>query len=1814
MSAMTTNSEQAKLLGDELVVDHAQGQIRAFFEELRHGARNYQTVASLNAQIAQEYRGRCILELLQNAHDALANARPEDPRRISFILNTEPRPVLLVANSGLPFHHEDFKGICQLAQSPKDPNKSVGNKGLGFRSVLEVTGCPEVWSTTLDESAPSFAFRFDPAVIDLVAEAAQELERCGADARSPFKDCPLVDWSTPQLEEFQRRLATDRIDAAEAARELSPYAIPLRAKRMPTAVRCLLDEGHATVIRLPLDSEEAVRSVKEQLDKLRDARSVVFLEHLGALAIEADGERCVLGRMAESDVSLAGSRTRQRQLRVIDSVTETDNAQERRFHVWTRVVGGCDDPDGAADISAAVAHLPNRWPEVRKATVGVAVEDTLVPTTEGVFVIFLPTEKTTGTGAHVNAPFYGSLDRRQIDFNEPYNELLLNGVLTLCLDAVQALAAGSPEEWRARAILDMLAPTGEVSGERWSLISKLLEHSVGRGDPLDDQALVLCDKGWCIPGLARIMPSLDDDDPIGADRWREQAAFAVVAKELDRRRGAVGALIKELGGVPDPTNSEWTGTIESMAVRVKHYESGVGWDDFLRSLVAILPQAMRSPSRDVPNPLVDTRFVPTADGRLVAASDAMKLFFQPVQGVDDSADLVAEVPETLKDRIAFLHPGVRTHEGQERTGIQGFLDRGKFALAFRREDILENVVIPALPKLPASHGSSEADSCAAILAWTLTLLGDDPTETMLQLLGKLPVPCRAGWQPMAEATFGPGWPGRLGDDLDVLTNDLASDAGDLGFSGTILLPPDNEHWQGIVVRGDLLARAGVVDGLRLSTADVSFRMDENRTGSPSCPAGVPSEAWSDWFEFVKPEFDPPYLGLHEYVFRVQLQEQIHHLATLRPSGRLALSRLIVASLCRWSSGWESVVIYKRGGRDWHTRTPIDSPLKHWLRTFPWLCDDQRGPIMPISRRWLVPESLLRGQGERYSYIDPLPLALAHELSSSAVLLKKLVELGLNVYPTEGEDVVGPELLDALGSAWAAGRVRSGRFDVFLGQVRDGWRHWDPERGLPGTFPVRTGQREFTVRGADELADVYLPDDRDRARTLREYGMPILEMNLADAGRLADVVVAATGVKRASLLEERHVIDGTLWDEQAGGALTLDEAEYQWLPVVLLSVAAHGGNSPTGASTKGWRDAQERLRRARVLMCEEISIELVDGDLTVGSSDPMGTVLSGGVLAVRRDMESYEDLASATQALLDRQDLLKDLRLVLGALPAHGEVTAQQIEQALARAEIDSQALADVRQRWAGNTGLLVDRVRPVLMLLGIPEDGLGVVAGSVEGLADWLSANVPQWPTPDLVAAAHTSRDDHEMGEAAWAALGDVAELPAWNAALEELGDRYESVRNRRVLEQTRAHLDEVKAALRGLARHIAVEVGDPRLFRQIEAVSQNFSGNTRWAAKWWKVPFDAVLRELHHRFAEIPGVGPRLAFLEGVVTVDALRYALQERGIEVAPDPYEVASENVKRLEGTLEAVIDLHEAWIELDQTRKTQQPRPDMPGGTPAEAYVRRWAEAELVTRAIDALGDVRFKSACNGCSTIEAIRERLGLVPAIVASRREERRMREQEAERESRTFDVAGTPFVVGGDESYGALFDRLGELPIPEGPQDELTPLAKMRSSSGKRAGRSAGQTTPTPPRPPAELRELVGIVGEIRAYYFLQQRFGEDAVNRDAWVSEIRRMVLPLVGGETTVVSDSHGFDFQFTHRRRKMHVEVKATSGDDAQFELGISEIKAASRLARRGLWRILRIRRALSDYPEFDLLPNPFEDRFRERYRLQRGGMWVSYSRKQ
>ncbi len=105
------------------------------------------SLTALLRQMQREYEDRFLYELIQNAYDAHpAEAEGE----IAILLDEREgeNGVLYVANGGEPFATENFEAICELAQSNKAPDQSIGNKGVGFKSVLQVCTWPEIYSRT----------------------------------------------------------------------------------------------------------------------------------------------------------------------------------------------------------------------------------------------------------------------------------------------------------------------------------------------------------------------------------------------------------------------------------------------------------------------------------------------------------------------------------------------------------------------------------------------------------------------------------------------------------------------------------------------------------------------------------------------------------------------------------------------------------------------------------------------------------------------------------------------------------------------------------------------------------------------------------------------------------------------------------------------------------------------------------------------------------------------------------------------------------------------------------------------------------------------------------------------------------------------------------------------------------------------------------------------------------------------------------------------------------------------------------------------------------------------------------------------------------------------------------------------------------------------------------------------------------------------------------------------------------------------------------------------------------------------------------
>ena len=96
------------------------------------------------------YAQRQVLELVQNAADALGRAGTRG--RIELRMEDG---VLYCANEGAGFTEQGLEAVCHAYLSDKQGD-DMGRFGLGFKSVLGVTDCPEIFSR-------SVAFRFSSA-------------------------------------------------------------------------------------------------------------------------------------------------------------------------------------------------------------------------------------------------------------------------------------------------------------------------------------------------------------------------------------------------------------------------------------------------------------------------------------------------------------------------------------------------------------------------------------------------------------------------------------------------------------------------------------------------------------------------------------------------------------------------------------------------------------------------------------------------------------------------------------------------------------------------------------------------------------------------------------------------------------------------------------------------------------------------------------------------------------------------------------------------------------------------------------------------------------------------------------------------------------------------------------------------------------------------------------------------------------------------------------------------------------------------------------------------------------------------------------------------------------------------------------------------------------------------------------------------------------------------------------------------------------------------------------------------------------------
>jgi len=114
------------------VVTESETDFNGIIEDLQQEAQIsielIRELAGLEGYIAETYAQRCLAELFQNSDDSIS----------SDIAILRLGGCLVYANNGRIFNESDFRSLCKSASSSKERGKSIGYRGIGFKSVVNI--------------------------------------------------------------------------------------------------------------------------------------------------------------------------------------------------------------------------------------------------------------------------------------------------------------------------------------------------------------------------------------------------------------------------------------------------------------------------------------------------------------------------------------------------------------------------------------------------------------------------------------------------------------------------------------------------------------------------------------------------------------------------------------------------------------------------------------------------------------------------------------------------------------------------------------------------------------------------------------------------------------------------------------------------------------------------------------------------------------------------------------------------------------------------------------------------------------------------------------------------------------------------------------------------------------------------------------------------------------------------------------------------------------------------------------------------------------------------------------------------------------------------------------------------------------------------------------------------------------------------------------------------------------------------------------------------------------------------------------------
>ena len=427
---------------------------RKHIEEVLHGRYQHNTKdevsdtlssASVERTLQKGYYGRFLIELIQNARDAwLSLTDNHKPGKIRIRLSKD--KALLVCNSGVPFTSQILLfSLGKFGQSTKDYGESIGHKGIGFKAVLEISLCPEIYSREDSKGPFDIAIRFDPQkALEKIKSSSPDWEKHVSSLPGKAMDKDLTDL-VPVLQ------------------------FPIWSEKIPNDVKSCADKDikFNTVIRVPFNNRDENRlnlNEKQWVSRVRNSMNEINDEMVLLLGVfenvlledEIEGKEVSIERHVLSTRDLKGN------IKVSKVQIERNGSLSSTWLLYESRISGFQGLEG--DLSAGVRLIREHDNTFKPIP---AAEVSRKKYRAAPYYLFFPTEISSHLPFLLNAYFEVDAGRQRFAKDAiKKNKKLLKGLETLVVAAVNDLVArAKSNELNLEDFPALFFDTGEIEDE-----------------------------------------------------------------------------------------------------------------------------------------------------------------------------------------------------------------------------------------------------------------------------------------------------------------------------------------------------------------------------------------------------------------------------------------------------------------------------------------------------------------------------------------------------------------------------------------------------------------------------------------------------------------------------------------------------------------------------------------------------------------------------------------------------------------------------------------------------------------------------------------------------------------------------------------------------------------------------------------------------------------------------------------------------------------------------------------------------------------------------------------------------------------------------------------------------------------------------------------------------------------------------------------------------------------------------------------------------------------------------------------------------